>query len=110
MTQGDWDFAFGKALQVYLNGNQIIEPDQRGQRVTDDSFLLMFNAFHEDIEFTLPPKNLGAKWEVLIDTTEPLGYPAETEEIEALGTKNVPARSTIVLRQIEPPFFEEDAS
>ena len=110
MTQGDWDFAFGKALQVYLNGNQIVEPDQRGQRVTDDSFLLMFNAFHEDIEFTLPPKNLGTKWEALIDTTEPLGYPAETEEIEARGTKNVPARSTIVLRQIEPPLFEEDAS
>ena len=67
----------------------------------------MFNAYHEDIEFTLPSKNLGAKWEVLIDTTEPLGHPAETEEIEAGGTKNVPARSTVVLRQIEPPVFDD---
>ena len=107
MTQDDWDFAFGKALQAYVNGSQIAEPDSRGQQVTDDSFLLMFNAFHEDIEFTLPPKNLGAKWEVLIDTTEPLGHPAETEEIAADGTKNVPARSTIVLRQIEPPIFDD---
>ena len=108
MTQDDWDFAFGKALQAYVNGSQIAEPDSRGQQVIDDSFLLMFNAFHEDIEFTLPSKTLGAKWEVLIDTTEPLGHPAETEEIEAGGTKNVPARSTIVLRQIEPPIFDEN--
>ena len=107
MTQDDWDFAFGKALQAYINGTQITEPDARGQHVTDDSFLLMFNAYHEDIEFTLPSKNLGAKWEVLIDTTEPLGHPAETEEIEAGGTKNVPARSTVVLRQIEPPVFDD---
>ena len=107
MTNDDWGFAFGKALQVYFNGNMIAEPDSRGQQVVDDSFVLMFNAYHEDIEFTLPPKNMGAKWEVLIDTTEPLGYPAEKEEIEAQGTANVPARSTLVLRQIEPPIFED---
>ena len=106
MTQDDWDFAFGKALQVYINGDQITEPDARGQQVVDDSFLLMFNAYHEDIEFTLPSQNLGAKWEVLIDTTESLGYPAEPEVIDAGGTKNVPARSTIVLRQVEPPIFD----
>ena len=106
MTQDDWDFAFGKALQAYVNGNQIAEPDARGQQVVDDSFLLLFNAYHEDIEFTLPPQSLGAKWEVVIDTTEPLGYPAEADEIAAGGTKNVAARSTIVLRQIEPPIFD----
>lgn len=107
MTQEDWDFAFGKALMTYLNGEAISEADRRGQRIRDDSFILMFNAHFEDIEFTLPDQTLGARWEVLIDTTEPLGYPAEKENIAAGGTKVVPARSTVVLKQIEGPVFDE---
>ncbi|MDY5786549.1 glycogen debranching protein, partial [Corynebacterium sp.] len=106
MTQEDWDFAFGKALMAYFNGAAITEVDRRGQRIEDDSFILMFNAHFEDIEFTLPDATLGAEWEVLIDTTEPLGYPAEKENIPAGGTKTVPARSTVVLKQIEPPIVD----
>ncbi|OFP35977.1 glycogen debranching protein GlgX [Corynebacterium sp. HMSC071B10] len=105
MEQKDWDFAFGKALMVYLNGDAITEPDARGRQVTDDSFVLMFNAHYEDIEFRIPPQKFGAKWEVLIDTTEPLGYPVGFAPAEAEGTLTVPARSTIVLKQIEPPVM-----
>ncbi|WP_115686216.1 glycogen debranching protein GlgX [Corynebacterium senegalense] len=107
MKQEDWDFAFGKALMAYLNGDAISEADRRGQRIVDDSFILMFNAHYEDIEFTLPDQTLGSTWEVLIDTTKPLGYPAEKENIPAGGTKTVPARSTVVLKQIDPPVFDE---
>ena len=34
--------------------------DMRGQRITDDSFILCFNAHHEPIEFTLPPEEFSA--------------------------------------------------
>ena len=44
MTQQDWQAAHAKALTVFLNGNAISEPGPRGERITDDSFLLMFNA------------------------------------------------------------------
>ena len=108
MEQKDWDFAFGKALMVYLNGDAISEPDSRGRRITDDSFVLMFNAHYEDIEFRIPPQKFGAKWEVLIDTTEPLGYPVGFDPADAEGTLTVPARSTMVLKQIEPPVMPED--
>ena len=36
----------------------------------DDSFILMFNAHHEAIDFTLPPEHFGMKWKLLVDTTE----------------------------------------
>ncbi|WP_066526231.1 glycogen debranching protein GlgX [Corynebacterium bouchesdurhonense] len=101
MTQEDWDSAFGKALTVYLNGEAITETDRRGRRVTDDSFILMFNAHFEDIEFTVPPAEFGARWEVLVDTTEPLGYPSEAVSLAAGDTTVVPARSTLVLKQAE---------
>ena len=57
MSDDDWDSGFGKSVAVFLNGEGIPDLDLRGERVIDDSFLLCFNAHHEPIEFTLPPKN-----------------------------------------------------
>ena len=107
MTEDDWDFAFGKALMVYLNGDAILEPDVRGRKVRDDSFIMMFNAHYEEITFTLPPRSFGVRWQLIIDTTEEIGYPLEASIIEANGTICVPARSAMVLKQIEPPAYDE---
>ena len=68
MTDEDWDSGFGKSVGVFLNGQGIPDLDPRGERVTDDSFLLCFNAHHEAIDFTLPPKEFGAAWQPVIDT------------------------------------------
>lgn len=108
MTQDDWDFTFGKALQVYFNGDAISEPDARGQKITDDSFILMFNAHYEEIEFTLPPRSLGVRWQLLVDTTEDIGYPLDATIVEAKGTFTVPARSTMLFKQIERPVWGDD--
>src|SRR4029078_13287965 len=62
MTEEARDSGFVKSPRVYLNGYGIPDLDVRGQRVTDDSFVLFFNAHHEPIEFTLPPKQLDAAW------------------------------------------------
>lgn len=107
MTQDDWDFAFGKSLMVFFNGEAIEEPDERGQKIHDDSFILMFNAHFEPIDFTLPEEHFGMKWKLLVDTTEATGYPLEELTIEAGGTLTVPARSTMLLRQVEKPNYEK---
>ncbi len=69
MTQADWDAGYAKSLAVYLNGEAISEPDPRGERISDDRFLLLFNAHSEPITFTLPPEGLAPRWEVVIDTS-----------------------------------------
>ena len=97
MTQEDWDFDFGKSLMVWLNGKAIEEPDRRGQRVVDDSFLLCFNAHHEDITFQIPGTEYAPMWEVILDTTELTGRPTRERIVEPEGELRVPARSTIVL-------------
>ncbi|WP_257158503.1 glycogen debranching protein GlgX [Corynebacterium cystitidis] len=108
MTQGDWDFAFGKALMVYLNGDKISEPDSRGRRIKDDSFIMMFNAHYEPIEFTIPSKNFGTEWQLLIDTTELTGYPLEQSIVATGDTVTVEARSTLVLKQVGEPEFDDE--
>jgi isoamylase len=71
MTDEDWTVGFAKSVAVFLNGAAITEPGSRGERVTDDSFYLMFNAHHGELDFTLPPEEYGEAWEAVLDTAEP---------------------------------------
>ncbi len=68
MTEDDWEAGSAKSLAVFLNGEAISEPDQRGERVRDGSFLLLFNASEQDQEFTVPSARYGQAWEKLLDT------------------------------------------
>jgi isoamylase len=96
MTEEDWDAGFAKSLAMYLNGHGIRSTDERGEDIVDDCFYLAFNAWHEDIEFTLPPTEYAEGWIVVVDTAE-LGE-VEPLEIKAGDTLTVAARATVVLR------------
>jgi glycogen operon protein len=102
MSDDDWGSGFGKSVAVYLNGQGIPELDARGQRVTDDSFFLCFNAHHEPIEFTLPPGEFGRAWVPVIDTSiETVGSAANPEDRQPVPAGNavqVAARATVVLQ------------
>ncbi|MEU8887635.1 glycogen debranching protein GlgX [Streptomyces sp. NPDC048442] len=77
MTQDDWEAAQAKALTVFLNGEAISEPGPRGERIADDSFLLMFNASARTLEFMVPEDH-GEQWEVVVDTAREDGVPPGT--------------------------------
>jgi isoamylase len=99
MTPEDWDSGFGKSLTVFLNGEGIPEPNQRGERVVDDSFLLCFNAHHETLEFLTPDGNYAREWTVALDTAIPNGV---SENVIEAGTHvKVAARSLLVLRKTD---------
>ena len=71
MTGHDWDAGFVKSLTVFLNGRAISEPDRRGERIGDSSFLLLFNASEQDLTFTIPPRRYGPRWAKALDTATP---------------------------------------
>jgi isoamylase len=102
MTDDDWGSGFGKSVAVYLNGLGIPDLDSRGQRVTDDSFVLCFNAHHEPIEFTLPPKDFGRAWAPVVDTSAeivgPTANPEGQQPIPAGNNVQVAARAVVVLQ------------
>ena len=101
MTEADWNEGFAKSLGVFLNGDALPDPDERGGRIVDDSFLLMFNAHHELLGFTIPKEPWSDKWTVVIDTY----HPAIEEGVHthrAGEEVTVEARSLVVMRRIEP--------
>jgi isoamylase len=68
MTGQDWDSG-AAAVGVYLNGDAITDRDRRGQRVSDDSFLLLFNGHDKPTEWMLPGP-WGGPWELVLDTSD----------------------------------------
>ncbi|WP_432536526.1 glycogen debranching protein GlgX [Kineococcus arenarius] len=70
MTDEDWADAANRSVMIFLNGEAIPEPDRRGERIVGDSFLIMYNPWHEPVEFTLPEKAYGDNWHVRLDTAD----------------------------------------
>jgi isoamylase len=112
MSEEDWEATFGKAITVYLNGEGIHDRDPRGEWVRDDSFVLFFNAHYEDIEFTVPGKEYGDQWQVVVntdtgevDTHTSVGFGIEPEtgneigDVAAADKITVTARSLLVLQR-----------
>jgi len=97
MTEADWGASYAKSLAAFLNGDAISEPDQRGGKITDASFLLLFNAHSKPLTFTLPEASYAAGWEVVIDTAAgvPGAIHPPRKEIE------VRDRAVVVLRSTE---------
>jgi len=69
MTDHEWSQEFARSMAVYLAGDSLIETDRRGHALRDDNFLLLLNAHHDSIEFSLPQLHEGAGWQVLLDTS-----------------------------------------
>jgi isoamylase len=98
MSEEDWEAGFGKSVAVFLNGEGIPDRNARGERVVDDSFIMIFNAHDGSIDFTLPPPEWGAKWEIVLDTATP--QLAEPAPAAAQSLLTIEARSLCVLRRV----------
>ncbi|MFF4338745.1 glycogen debranching protein GlgX [Kitasatospora sp. NPDC001540] len=99
MTKRDWSTSYAKSLTVFLNGNAISEPDRRGGKIVDDSFLLMFNAHFEPLTFTVPADH-GEAWQVVVDTALPALPPRGTgPRVKAGDTLRLADRALLVLQR-----------
>lgn len=99
MKDSDWQDADMKALGVRICGEAgLIHLSETGEQEADDTFLLLLNAGHAAIDFTLP----GADecWEPMLDTVYESVDPASGEKYKSV---TVAPRSAQLLRlHIEP--------
>ncbi|HEV7762193.1 MAG TPA: hypothetical protein VGO78_24455, partial [Acidimicrobiales bacterium] len=101
MTEDDWASGHATSIGLFLNGDAIRTRDPRGQRVVDDSFLLLFNTWHEPIEWKIADE-WGEAWERVLDTCGHAVPPEDTAEgAEAVRASVVVAdRSVVLLRRL----------
>ena len=100
MTPEQWQEGFAKSIGVFLNGEEIPTPDPRGRPMSDDCFLLLFNAHNEAIPFTLPTERWGEQWTVVIDTNDPQ-LEEETVTYKAGDDVAVESQSVQVLKRAD---------
>jgi glycogen operon protein len=70
MTDEDWNNPGARSLGLRLAGDAIEEVDARGNRIVDDTLLILLNAHHEPVNFVLPAHRRKVRWEVVFDTRE----------------------------------------
>ncbi|HKP07567.1 MAG TPA: glycogen debranching protein GlgX [Microbacterium sp.] len=107
MQPEDWDSGFGRAVAVFLNGDGIRERDRRGDPISDDHFIVLFNAGDDVVDFVIPDVEFSPEWDVIVDTA---GQRADTDPVAPGSTLSVPGRSLMVLREHDLPEPEIDHS
>ncbi len=77
MTDADWRAPDLHAFGMLLRGDRIADRDAQGHPITDDTFLLLFNAGDATVSFTLPNAPAGSPriWEVMPEFFESLPLP-----------------------------------
>jgi glycogen operon protein len=101
MSEEDWNVGFAKSLGVFLNGQAIPTPNSRGERVVDDTFLILFNAHHEAMPFTVPAGAFGNSWRVVLDTATLAPINEEGGAVfPAGGEVHVADRALVVLKRL----------
>ncbi|HEY6483299.1 MAG TPA: glycogen debranching protein GlgX [Steroidobacteraceae bacterium] len=98
MTETQWNQHFARCLGVYLAGAAIERRDKRGRAVTDNNFMLLFNAHHEVIPFVLPQFISDKAWWTVLDTSLE-EHPFEQRRHEAGSHYPLQGRSLVLLRE-----------
>jgi glycogen operon protein len=98
MTDDAWFAPFVRSLGVVYSGNAISELNERGKKIVGDTLLLLLNAHHEPLPFTLPKERRGLEWERILDTAESEG---EAKRFFAGEHYNLAGRSLALLRLIK---------
>jgi isoamylase len=90
-----------RTLGMFLGGDAVRHRGQRGERIMDDSFLLILHAGHESTEFRLPGPPWGETYELVVDTAvdnpppdRPAAYYEADKAIRLAG------RSAVLLRAL----------
>ena len=99
MTTEEWEKDFARCLGMWLNGERLPETDERGRTLHDASFLVLFNAHHDLIEFQLPDPADGSTWLGEVDTSTETGD-VPPERVRPTGSYPLQGRSLVVLRQV----------
>jgi glycogen operon protein len=99
MSDEDWSTPYARAMMVFLNGDAITEPGPHGERVRDDSFLVMLSADNKPLDFTVPGIKYGERWTVVVDTAAPgtAGPAGPPPEVRAGDHVRLTGHSMVVL-------------
>ena len=107
MDDQEWNQEHARTLGLFLSGSAVDEIDERGQLITDENFVLLMNAHHEEVPFSLPSVASGMIWITLIDSScESARSPSTAHD--AMTTYPLQPRSMVVLVERQRDQIRQD--
>jgi glycogen operon protein len=98
MTDEDWNKGYVRSLGLRLAGDAIEERDEKGRPILDDTLLVLLNAHHEQLPFTLPAHKRSVRWEMILDTAAKKQGMRKSPLLRGGTPYNLHARSLVILR------------
>jgi isoamylase len=100
MTEEQWNSGFTRCFGMRLGGDAMLEWDEYGERILDDTFLILFNGDPATVSFTLPLSKPEVGWELALTTSDEFASPGAGRW--GGGTElPLEGRSVTVLRRID---------
>jgi len=96
LTAPDWFDSGLRTLGMYLDGRGLRSRGPHGERIVDESYLLVLHSGDDVASFTLPGRPWAESYETVIDTAAPAGL--NTASLAAGSAVPVGPRTTLLLR------------
>ena len=97
MTEEEWTTPHAKCLGMLLGGDAIDVRSFKNEPIQDRTYLLLLNAHHEEISFTLPGLE-RVRWEQVVDTTDEAGFVANPKQFPSGDDYPLGPRSLTLLQ------------
>jgi glycogen operon protein len=97
MTDEEWNNPEMRCYGLRLAGDAIEEVDARGNRIVDDTLLILVNAHYAALSFVLPLHPSEMHWELVLDTREARGK-RRSRALRGARPYKLEARSLALLR------------
>jgi glycogen operon protein len=92
MTEEEWNAGWIRSVAVLFNGETLDAVDETGQPLTDDTFLILINSYHDAVAFTLPPTPHQRSWHNVLDTAnleQPFSDGPAEEKSPSIGGRSL---------------------
>jgi isoamylase len=107
--EDEWRDGSLHCLGMFLSGQGLDETDERGRKLGDENFLVLLNAYHEDVQFALPSFRPGTRWTAWMDTSREAGM-RSVETYDGGAPYPLQARSMVVLLERRGNGKKEESS
>ena len=99
MTEEAWNKAKVHAIGMMLVGYAMDEVNTRGERLTDDTMLVLLNAGRHAVQFSIP--KLGDNWEIIVSSQAPRAGGTK-RVVESGASLRLEPSSSVVLKRSSP--------
>jgi isoamylase len=96
LTDADWFDGDLRTLGMYLDGRGLRSRGPHGERIVDESYLLVLHSGDDGVSFALPGPPWADSYEIVIDTASLAG--SSTASLPVESAVSLGPRSTLLLR------------